>query len=338
MSFYLRKNLVKAGPLRINLNKTGLSVSGGVPGMRVGKGPQGAYVRMGRDGVYYRKTLSTKPRRPSAQPRSAAPQAQLVQAAPEADTKLAVMELAPAHPSDLVAHMNTAARRRQHRFVTTLLYLPVVTIPLALWLRARFRARTTVAVFYDVEDHHAQKFEHLVGAFAQLQQCAGCWYITESARLATTQRRKANSGASETVHRAPARLGTVGPKQLATNIIVPSIAAGSMTVHFLPDRVLVASGRQFVELPYATIAVRFDPERFIEAERVPKDAHKVGTTWRYVNVSGGPDKRYRDNRQLPIMEYGELRLSAGTSWRLRLQTSQPDAARVLAQGISQMAK
>ena len=54
MSFYLRKHF-KAGPLRLNLSKGGVGLSGGVTGARIGLSPRGAYVHGGRHGLYYRK-------------------------------------------------------------------------------------------------------------------------------------------------------------------------------------------------------------------------------------------------------------------------------------------
>ncbi len=46
------------GPLRLNLSKSGLGLSGGVTGARVGLGPKGPYVHGGRHGMYYRKFAS----------------------------------------------------------------------------------------------------------------------------------------------------------------------------------------------------------------------------------------------------------------------------------------
>lgn len=48
--------------------------------------------------------------------------------------------------------------------------------------------------------------------------------------------------------------------------------------------------------------------RFLETETIPSDARAVGQTWLYVNKDGGPDRRYRDNRIVSIMEYGEVTL------------------------------
>src|SRR5437762_9984685 len=58
MGWYLRKSF-GLGPLRLNLSKSGIGYSLGVPGARVGVGPRGSYVRLGRGGVYYQKYFST---------------------------------------------------------------------------------------------------------------------------------------------------------------------------------------------------------------------------------------------------------------------------------------
>jgi len=58
MGLYLRKSF-RAGPIRINLSKSGLGLSAGVKGARVGVGPRGTYLHAGRQGLYYRKHLSS---------------------------------------------------------------------------------------------------------------------------------------------------------------------------------------------------------------------------------------------------------------------------------------
>ena len=56
MSWYLKKAF-RFGPIRFNLSKSGIGVSGGVKGFRVGTGPRGPYVHAGRGGIYCRKSL-----------------------------------------------------------------------------------------------------------------------------------------------------------------------------------------------------------------------------------------------------------------------------------------
>lgn len=54
MALYLRKAF-KKGPIRLNLSKGGLGLSGGITGARLGINSKGVYVHGGRHGLYYRK-------------------------------------------------------------------------------------------------------------------------------------------------------------------------------------------------------------------------------------------------------------------------------------------
>jgi hypothetical protein len=56
MGLFFRKS-IKLGPLRINLSKSGIGISFGVPGARVSAGPSGSSLTVGGKGVYYRKRL-----------------------------------------------------------------------------------------------------------------------------------------------------------------------------------------------------------------------------------------------------------------------------------------
>lgn len=59
MGFFFRKS-IKAGPLRINLSKSGIGLSAGVKGARISTGPRGTELHLGRKGIYYRQKLGSK--------------------------------------------------------------------------------------------------------------------------------------------------------------------------------------------------------------------------------------------------------------------------------------
>lgn len=54
---------------------------------------------------------------------------------------------------------------------------------------------------------------------------------------------------------------------------------------------------------------------------MPRDAEVVDRTWRYVNKSGGPDKRFKDNRQIHVCRYEQISLSSSTGLNEVLQVS-----------------
>jgi Protein of unknown function (DUF4236) len=339
MSFYVRKS-IKAGPLRVNLSKSGIGVSGGMRGLRLGAGPRGTYVRMGRDGVYYWQTLS-----PGRATRNRAPARTVLRDAPtftandvllEPVTGATTAELSAASSSDLVRHIDEAAGRMTLFPLVVLLCLPVVTIPLAIWVHARDKIRRTVVAFYDVNDEAAVRFQNLVNAFAGMQTCSAQWHVMAQGDIYSMQQFKVHSGAARLLGRVPGVANLVGPPILATNIAVPSLHTPKRSVYFLPDRILVREGKRYADVPYGSCDVAAGPTRFIEEASVPKDAVMVGTTWKYVNKGGGPDRRYKNNRQLPIMQYGEMVLSSISGFRCIWQTSRSDSATSVADAISSM--
>lgn len=80
----------------------------------------------------------------------------------------------------------------------------------------------------------------------------------------------------------------------------------------LPDLVLVEDGNRYGAIGYGELRTQFAPSNFIETGQVPSDAEVVGHTWAHPNKSGGPDRRFKNNRQIPVCRYEALRLSSGS--------------------------
>jgi DNA polymerase-3 subunit epsilon len=78
------------------------------------------------------------------------------------------------------------------------------------------------------------------------------------------------------------------------------------------------TGKRFSDIAYGALQAAFEPTRFIETGGVPQDSRQIDTTWEHPNVKGGPDRRYKTNRVLPIMEYGKMTMwtQSGLSWTL----------------------
>jgi len=124
------------------------------------------------------------------------------------------------------------------------------------------------------------------------------------------------------------------PRVLTTNIAVPTISHDRQALLFLPDRILVRSFDDWSDVDYQYVRVTCTRQRVIEYEQPPRDGTQVDTTWQFVNVRGGPDRRYRHNPQLPIMEYGHLTLTTpnGLSWVI--DCSRPEVAERFAAALS----
>ena len=64
---------------------------------------------------------------------------------------------------------------------------------------------------------------------------------------------------------------------------------------------------------------------------LPADARTVDSTWQHPNKSGGPDRRYRDNPQIPIVEYEQVWVESATGLNEIVQVSTVGAAAQFAQ-------
>jgi hypothetical protein len=176
----------------------------------------------------------------------------------------------------------------------------VATVAAAWWLRQRDLARKAVVVFYDVNDQYAQNFETLINEFAWVSDAQRKRRVMAHGST-TAYQKKIHAGAEEIERVIPVAATITGPKQLTTNVSVPSLDNAQRAIYFLPDRVLIRERSDFAELHYDQLTVETAQIRWIEQEAVPADARQVDTTWRYVNKSGGPDRRFKDNRQLPVL-------------------------------------
>lgn len=84
------------------------------------------------------------------------------------------------------------------------------------------------------------------------------------------------------------------------------IPVGRQQIFIMPDRILVYEARQVGAVEYHDCVLESNPTYFIEDDKPPTDASTVSMTWRYTNKNGGPDRRFKDNPSIPVMEYREL--------------------------------
>ncbi|RZJ76017.1 MAG: hypothetical protein EOO45_03760 [Flavobacterium sp.] len=126
---------------------------------------------------------------------------------------------------------------------------------------------------------------------------------------------KRNAGAGKLINRvgiAGVDMHKVPVKFFKTNVQIPHIKLRNTDLFFLPERLLVQRGNKFAAVFYKNLVIDHSTTRFIEDEAVASDARIVDHTWKYVNKSGGPDRRFSNNRQIPICLYSEYTLRSVT--------------------------
>lgn len=268
-------------------------------GFSGGTSAQENYIHMGQDGLYYRTALRKK--------------------------KSKFVDLSS---QEIVNQINA----KQKKFMLWPLSVLLLFIPGGGILQAMIAAimllvlvdkkRKTTVLIYDFDEDTQQEIQRFYHAISELASCSLAWHVSSQAIVGN---RKYNAGANQAVRRVPIRFNYKTPKHLKTNIKVPAIPVGSKTIYFFPDRILIYD-KKFVEgLSYDNFKATQKNHRFIERGAVPRDGTVVDRTWQYVNKSGGPDKRFANNRQLPVLMYSEIHFTSNSGLNELIQFSKQNA-------------
>jgi len=345
MPFYLRKS-VRLGPIRFNLSKSGIGLSGGVKGFRVGIRPNGrSYVHAGRYGLYYRKELGGgRKHTDSSSPISPTQETECADTAYPDTVKYdsaTSKELAPQSRKELIDKLNNSYKSFRLDYLTGCIFIILtlfvfnknpsavffvaltgiaITVAVAIWETKR----RTVTITYEFEDGKAAHFKQLISAFNNLASNQHVWALIDSRSVADTHEAKLNAGAGNLVNRSDAQVGEGKPPWVYTNIDVPVLKARNLTLYMMPDGIFVYDDKGVGFVEYKDISVSENTTRFIE-EKPPSDSKIVDRTWKHPNKNGGPDRRFKDNYEIPICLYGELKIQSKSGLFLYLMTSKHDS-------------
>jgi len=347
---------IKMGPLRVNFSRSGVGLSAGIKGARISAGPRGTYVTFSAGGFQYRKKLQNSPPVPNAQPGPVpvtgpppttstdpgqiytASVAALQQSSPEEalqDIQVRTNRINWfAAYNTVAAVLFLAGTANLGSIALTLLAIGLIVpgVKVYSWNDERRTAR----LFYDVDDPEAM--EHFARASASgeaLAQTKAIWHVYSEM---ATRDWKRNAGAHSLIKRTAVSCINGPLPRIESNIQPWSIPAGPQKLLFLPDRLLVYENQRFAGIPYDQLLARAETTRFIEDGTVPADSHQVGATWKFVRKDGGPDRRFNNNRQLPILEYGVLTLSTTSGVNVVFHTSTRQAAELTVQALSALAE
>ncbi|MFZ2028919.1 MAG: DUF4236 domain-containing protein [Vitreimonas sp.] len=314
MGFYIRKSGSLGGGVRLNLSSKGLGISAGVKGFRVGMNGRGTYVHMGRGGLYYRKQFSYAPPKrnpPSVVQHSPTDPAPDVVYTQDLNKPLNV-ESAPVDTQRVADHFK---KRNRPYWIAVLLalfalmslqnlpilILFVVGCVVSLVLIERARARDVL--IYDLECTALESFSQFVNAFETYFSSDRMWQYTSRS---FTHDLKRNAGANWLMDRKPAISITDTEKVFRTNLSLPSIRMGEQMIVFLPDLIVIGDGKSLGAFRYNDVRLANGLGQFVESAGVPRDAKVVGHAWRYQNKNGDPDRRFKNNYQIPICLYEEV--------------------------------
>ena len=198
-------------------------------------------------------------------------------------------------------------------------------------------ASSRVSISFDMETAVADPHRRMLEAFGRLATCDGRWALQNSQMI---DRVKARSMSSVVIARQAARLARRSDPLIDTADAPPALAVqnGRAVAYFYPGFVLVvdATRSDFALVDLKELDVRHQPVRFTENQRVPTDGQVVGKVWAKSNKNGTPDRRFKDNRELPVLLYGELSIEGQGGLREAFQFSRNETCEAFARAINDL--
>jgi hypothetical protein len=188
----------------------------------------------------------------------------------------------------------------------------------------------------DLPDDVAKAFHRLSDEFAILTKCERIW---DTVGQRSTNKSSERTSATRAVDRKSVRFQLGRCELIESEWKVPHLEnANGGDVYFYPAFVLYfVTSDNFALLEYKDIGFEFSISQFIEEEALAGDTTVIGQTWAKVNKDGSPDKRFKDNYQIPIAQYGKFSITSSTGMNEEYMVSNAESAQSFSSALKSLA-
>jgi hypothetical protein len=170
---------------------------------------------------------------------------------------------------------------------------------------------STVQLDFKFEDGLLNGYHGVIESFKKLCTANKIWDVTSAYgqdRVIT------RSAASVVVNKKEVLLDLKEIPDIKANFTPLYFQNGNgADIYFYPNFVIVYSSKnKFAIIGLNELQFNFTPARFVETGTVPGDSKIIDKTWAKVNKNGTPDKRFKDNYEIPVVRYGNIALRTST--------------------------
>ncbi len=319
MGWRYRKSINLGGGFRINLSKSGIGYSWGFPGYRhtySANGTQRKTYSIPGTGISYVESYGNRRNNSGTGGQNYNY---------NHDTKL-ITGTTTYYQNSNINNMGKGDeilkainKLRTIDIIANICLVMIVLFPIGIILKILISQKWKLDLTYEMDDINQKKFNALNEFLCELKNNRKLWQIGSSIRVYNT---KYNAGAGNNVSRTSISLVKKMPWYINHNIDIYCLKLKNEKIFFTPDRMLIFKNIGGVGCrKYNDMVAGFSTTNFVETEMVPRDAEIVRYTWRYVNKSGGPDKRFNNNRRIPVCKYGEISLESEDGINILLECS-----------------
>ena len=194
-------------------------------------------------------------------------------------------------------------------FIANILCILILFLPIGLLIKLIILICGKIELKYEFDEYSKEKYNALNNVIDIMKRNNKMWRVTSSFR---NKNIKYSYGATNSIARNTIKILKGTPWYINSNIDIYYISDGYKKICLTPDRIIILNGFKVFDSNY------------VESGIIPKDAKVIGYTWKYVNKKGGPDKRFKNNRKLPVCDYGGLKVNSYSDINFRMQFSNID--------------
>lgn len=309
MGVRFRKSINLGKGFRVNMSKSGPGFSWGGKGFRVTKKANGGFrttAYIPGTGLSYQKDFSNPLKGDNKKAKKSGDKfAEKVTDIEERDFGLDFKNLKSTGLKDVLDQAGYKYPLRKLGLLVFILGIvltfvnPIlVIVAIAGAIMYFYKKTSPVEIEYDFEDGASEEYDLTNKLLAGILESDKVWLVdgllADDDRSTITARKELKI-----------KEGLAG--DLSTNVKVYSLVAGDLTLSFLPDALLINKNGVNKAIDYKDLQVDLRSENFLEEEKVA-DATLIDKTYLHSNKDGSPDKRYKDNPEVNLVEYGVLEM------------------------------
>lgn len=191
---------------------------------------------------------------------------------------------------------------------------------------------TKVAITFESSDTSQRAYAAMVRAFNMLKSSVKKWDIT--ADKATDQFAE-RTLATRSVNRQPVTFDFCSTDliQFTGRAMRFENVNGDDILLYPGVAVIPRADGAFALIDLRELQISSEYRRFHEEEGVPSDSRIDGYTWAKTNKNGSPDRRFKDNYQIPICVYGNITFHSQTGVTEEYMVSNADAAQAFTEAV-----
>lgn len=181
---------------------------------------------------------------------------------------------------------------------------------------------STIATHIELEQEQANVYYRMKDDFAALTECAAIWDVkTHQA----TDKFHERTVASTKVERQRVGFNLSSCDLIEWDQKVPHLQnAKGGDIYLYPGFILYRAAREaFSVIEYHDVSIVAVLQAFHEEDGLPSDSAVIGKTWAKSNKDGSRDKRFVDNYEIPIAQYGRVTFRSQTGLWEEFHVSNP---------------